>query len=83
VPASHRFRGYDDEWLLPARPKSASREPEEAINKPEPYPGMPALQDGELLTESQVLEEQASASVEKSAEARKEDQNEIEHGVLL
>jgi hypothetical protein len=42
---------------------------------------MPALQDGELPTE--VFEEQAAASVEKTDEDRKKDQNEIEHGVFL
>jgi hypothetical protein len=44
---------------------------------------MPALQDGESLTENQVFEEQAAASVERPDEDCKKDQNEVEHGVLL
>ena len=44
---------------------------------------MPALQDGELLTESQIFEQQAAASVEKVDDDRKKDQNKSEHGVLL
>ena len=83
MPASHRFGGHDEESLLPAGPKSASRDPEEAIKQTEPCSGMPALQDGELLTESQIFEQQAAASVEKVDDDRKKDQNKSEHGVLL
>jgi hypothetical protein len=83
VPASHCFRSHDDESLLPGRPKSASRDPEDTINQTESCSGMLALQDSELLTESQIFEEQGAANVEKPDEDRKKDQNEIEHGVLL
>jgi hypothetical protein len=83
VPASHRFRSQDDESLLPARPKSASRDPEDPINQTESCSGMPALQDGELLAESQVFEGQAAARVGKADKDCKKDQNEVKHGVLL
>jgi hypothetical protein len=83
VPASQRFRGYDDESFLQPTPKSAPRDPEDTINQTQPCSGMPTLQSGELLTESYIFDERAAASVKKVIADCKKDQNQIRHGPLL
>jgi hypothetical protein len=61
VPTNDGLRGDHEEGLLPSRPKLAREHPEELIERTELGSGVPALQDGELLSKRQILKEQAFA----------------------
>ena len=60
MPANYGLRGNHDERLLPGRPTPASKHPEQFVEHAELGFGMLALQHGELLSERQILQEQAS-----------------------
>jgi hypothetical protein len=71
MPPDHRFRGDDDEVLLPTRPGSASNYPEELVEGAKAWPSMPLLQHSELPPEHKVLQEKiptATKEVKESAE---------------
>src|SRR6266478_717806 len=59
VPTNHGLRGDHEERLLPSGPKLAHEHPEDLIERTELGSGVPAGQDGELLSKRQVLKEQA------------------------
>jgi hypothetical protein len=61
MPSQNRFRLDDDECLFPALPGSGQENPEEAIEFTEFRPPTSSVQNGELLTEREVLECQLRA----------------------
>jgi len=61
VPTNHGLRGNQEEGLLPSGPKLAREHPEELIERRELRPGVPAFQEGELLSKRQILKEKALA----------------------
>ena len=58
MPTDHGLRSDDEEGLLPGRPKAAREHPEESVERTEFRSGVPALQNRELLSERQVLQEE-------------------------
>ena len=52
VPSHDGFGVHDDEGLFPVRPESLHENPEEFIERGQPWPRMSALQDNELLPKS-------------------------------
>src|SRR4029077_14342697 len=65
VPPDHRLRRDDNEGLFPSGPEPFCQDPADLIENGEPWPGMPALQRCELLTESEIFEKQATTSAEQ------------------
>ena len=71
--------GFDDqEYVLPARPKAAERNPEQPVETIQWRPGPFALEDGQLLSESDDLERSDSARTKEDAYSRKDRNEEIE-----
>jgi len=56
VPTPHGFRRNHNEGLLPSGPESADGDPEELVDQVYSWPRVPTFQDGELLTQRQILE---------------------------
>ena len=58
MPADHSLRFYHDERLLPAGPDAAKCDPEEAVRVCEMGLGLLRLEDGELLSKGEVLDDE-------------------------
>jgi hypothetical protein len=56
VPTHHRFGPDRNEGMLPSGPESADGDPEELIDQVKSWLRIPTFQDGELLTQRQILE---------------------------
>jgi hypothetical protein len=83
VPANDRFWCDDREILFPTRPDSASNHPEELIEKPETRARMSTLQRDELLTQSEILEQETSPLVKEAYQHSKPESGEAKHGQNL
>ena len=70
----------DNERLLPRRPKVASEHPEQFVDGSESGLRMLALQDSQLLPESQVLKEQPSAGTKAAGQQSYTQPREAKHG---
>jgi hypothetical protein len=66
VPADDGFGRDDDEGLLPSRPDPPSDYPEELIEEVKARARMPTLQRDELLTQSEILEEETLPPVKEA-----------------
>ena len=83
VPADHRFRGDDDERLLPTGPDSPSKYPEEPVKGAKARPWMPPLQHGELLPKCEVFQNEIPTALKSLDERPEQEQKECEHGPEL
>ena len=83
MPPDHRFRGDDDEGLIPTRPDSPSNYLEEPVEAAQAWPSMPPLQHGELLSEHKVLQEKIPTATKKAMERAEPKQKLVEHGSEL
>jgi hypothetical protein len=59
MPADDRLRIDQHEGLLPGTPETTGEDPEDLVNPSNPGSGMPALQHGQLLPESEIFQKQA------------------------
>jgi len=66
VPPHDRFRVHHDKGSFPSRPEPSHENPEEFVEYPKPWPGMPSLQDSELLPKNQVFKPQAATRAEEA-----------------
>ena len=66
MPANHGVGLDDDQRVDPARPDSEQSHPEAPVGIGQFRPGFLVLQNGELLTESQVFEDEIRAGSEES-----------------
>jgi len=80
VPPNNSVRQDDDERLLPSRPEAASQYPKQLIEWSQSWPGMFAFQDGQLLPESEVFEDQAAAVTRDGKHSPEPEPKKIEHG---
>ncbi len=64
MPADHGLWAHHDEDLAPLRPEASESDPEEAAGGGHSATGQAALQDGELLAECQVLEDEVGSGAE-------------------
>ena len=67
MPTDHRLWSDDNERLLPGRPKPASDDPEEFVERAEFRFGMLALQDCQLLSQGH-LQEQTPTEAKQASE---------------
>ena len=68
MPANDRLGIDEHESLFPSTPETAGEYPEDFVNRPHPGSGMLALQHGQLLPESEILQEQASTRLQAARE---------------
>ena len=61
MPADDGGRADDQEGVLPAGPVSRQPGPEYAVPRTQPGPGDRPPQDGQLLTQGQVLQDESAA----------------------
>ncbi len=80
MPPDHRFRGDDDEGLIPTQPDSPSNYLEEPVEAAQAWPSMPPLQHGELLAEHKVLREKIPTATKVAQERAEPEQKQLEHG---
>ena len=66
MPADDGFGRDDDEGMLPSRPDPPSDYPEELIEEVKARARMSTLQRDELLTQSEILEEETSPSAKEA-----------------
>ena len=64
VPPDHSVRGHDDQCLFPAGPEPSRKDPEEFIERSNPWPGTLALEHSESLPKYEVFEQKVPASTE-------------------
>ena len=83
MPANHGVGLHDDEDICPPRPEPAKEDPEEPVRGRQPGPRPPLREDGDLLTEGEVLEGEVGAITEKRAEAVREEEDELSHGARM
>ena len=79
MPANHGVGLHDNEDICPPRPEPAKRDPEESVRDRQPGPRPPLREDGDLLTEGEVLEGDVDATTEKRAEAVREEDDVLNH----
>jgi len=63
MPTNNCRRLDQNEGTLPATPEPAHQHPKLAICSPELWPSRPALKDGQLLSQHEVLGEELVAAV--------------------
>jgi hypothetical protein len=80
VPPNHRFRGDDNEGLLPAGPNSPSNNPEELIEETEDRPRTPPLQHRELLPKREIFKDDIPAATKHASKRSEQEKEQIEHG---
>jgi hypothetical protein len=68
MPTNHGLRGNDNQRLLPVRPTPTSEHPEKLVEHAELGFGVFAFQNGELLPERQILDEQVSTRTKNANE---------------
>jgi hypothetical protein len=83
VPASNRLRLDQNKHLLPPRPDAARQDLEEFVERLDLGSGMLAFQDGELLTEGEILHHQVVMSTKDSEDGSKPEANQVEHGAKV
>src|SRR5260370_20678570 len=69
MPANHSFGANDVERLAPPCPTPRKPDPEGAIQRSEPWSCRPAAEQGELLSERQVLKRQIPVGPDCGAES--------------
>jgi hypothetical protein len=68
VPANDCLGLDDYEELAPAGPNANEESPDDAVSSPKPWSRRGPVQDGELLAEREVLEDEGGAGAEKGAD---------------
>jgi hypothetical protein len=66
--------------MFPSRPDPSSNHPEELIEKPETRVRMSTLQHDELLTQSEILENESSPPAKEAAQHSEAEPEEAKHG---
>ncbi|HVH71820.1 MAG TPA: hypothetical protein VNB49_12005 [Candidatus Dormibacteraeota bacterium] len=80
VPTNHGFRCDDEECLFPAGPEPTSQQPEEPVEQSKPWARMTPFQDGKLLTQCQILEQEALTRAKEANGGSQGDPEESKHG---
>src|SRR6267378_2797697 len=83
VPANYGLGAYEVERLAPSRPPVGEPQPEGAIEAPESGSLRSAAEQGELLSERQVLEREVGAGPERRAQGAQESECEGHCGPWL
>src|SRR5467141_5219821 len=83
VPANYGLGGYEVERLAPSRPPVGEPQPEGAIEAPESGSLRSAAEQGELLSERQVLEREVGAVSERRAQGAQQSECEGHCGPWL
>lgn len=79
VPSNYCFWIHDNESLLPAGPNPARKYPEASVKRIKSRLRMPTLQHRELLTERQVLQQEAPTALEDANECAQQELQETKH----
>jgi hypothetical protein len=64
VPSDHGLWTHNNEGLFPSGPEPSRKNPEEFIERSNPWPGTLALEHSELLPKNEVFEQKVPASTE-------------------
>jgi hypothetical protein len=83
MPAHDRFWGDDEERPLPTGPDSPSNDPEEPVETAQAWPRMAPLQNGKLLAQSQIFDEETSLRAKEANHRPNEKSDESKHGKEL
>lgn len=68
MPADDSLRMDEHQGLPPGTPETTGEDPEDLVNRSNRGSGMPALQHGQLLPESEIFKEQASMRLKAAGE---------------
>jgi hypothetical protein len=79
MPPDHGLRSDDEEGLLPGGAKAAREHPEKSVERTKFRSGVAALQNRELLSERQVLQEEDLTRMKGANEHSKPEPEEAEH----
>jgi hypothetical protein len=69
--------------LFPSGPEPSRKNPEELIERSNPWPGTLALEYSELLPKNEVFEQKVPASTEDPEHCSSQDRDDGEHGRLV
>lgn len=83
MPLGPRFRRNDDEGLHQSLPESTNCGPEEFVERIEPWPRMPTIQNSELLPEREILQDKVPTVAKKANQCSKPQAKPDEHGSEL
>src|SRR5271166_1485688 len=83
MPSYHRSWRYEDERIVPARPESSQRDPEQLMDGREPTTRAFGVQRQQLLAESQVLEDKMLARAETGKDPTDQVPEGGDHGWIM
>jgi hypothetical protein len=83
VPTDDRFRRNNDKSLLPFCPESTSGDPEEPVEQCKPRPRTPTLQDSEMLTKCEILQNKVYMTSKEANEDSESESKKFEHDLEL
>ena len=83
VPPDDRFRGDDNEVLLPAKPNSPSNYPEGLIEETEDRPRTAPRQHSELLPKREIFQDEMPTATKHASKRSEQEKEQIEHGTEL
>ena len=83
MPANYGGRLDKHKNALPVVPEPSEDDPEETIRLLETRPVRPALQDGQLLSQREVLREQVTATADGRSSRSEEESTEFGHRLAL
>jgi hypothetical protein len=79
VPTHNRFRLYNDERMVPARPKPTQDNPEQFVRWGEMRSGMLLSKHSKLLAKSKILQEKITAGSNRTNEQDEEKPQQARH----
>jgi hypothetical protein len=79
MPTNHGLWCDHDQSLFPGGPESMGNNPEQFVEPLEPWPRMPAFQNGEQLPKREILQHKFSTAAKKTNEDPKREQKHVVH----
>ena len=79
VPPDHSVWLDNDQHVFPLRPKTAEQNPEDPVMHSQPGFRMFSFENGDLLSESEVLQSKMAAGPEKDSEGGKQSEDKVDH----
>ncbi len=81
MPADDRVRGDDDEGLLPSRPKPSESQPENLLDKAQPWARSLRVKREQLLSKGEVLQDKVCTGSKAVANAAEKMIKRCDHGI--
>ena len=80
MPSDHSVRGHNNQRLFPGGPEPSRKNPEEFIERSNPWPGTLALWHSKFLPMYEVFEQKVPAITEDPEHCSSLDRDDGEHG---